>query len=83
MRSSADAARHAPDRAGSAGRQRPPDFTVYCGGWAIGRIYEERGGPDHMRWFWSLYGVVGKPSKVHMNDHAPTLEEAKAQFESA
>ena len=24
------------------------DFTVYCGGWAMGRIYEERGGPDHM-----------------------------------
>jgi hypothetical protein len=36
------------------------------------------GEPEHMRWFWSLYGVVGKPSKVHMNDHAPTLEEAKA-----
>ena len=44
------------------------DFTVYCGEWAMGRIYEERGGPDHMRWFWSLYGVVGKPSKVHMNE---------------
>lgn len=41
------------------------DFTVYCGEWAMGRIYEERGGPDHMRWFWSLYGVVGKPPKVH------------------
>jgi hypothetical protein len=26
--------------------------------------------------------VVGKPSKVHTNDHAPTLDEAKAQFES-
>ena len=21
------------------------DFTVYCGEWAMGRIYEERGGP--------------------------------------
>ena len=21
-----------------------PDYTVYCGGWAIGRIYETRGG---------------------------------------
>jgi hypothetical protein len=31
-----------------------------------------------MRWFWTLYGVVGKPPKVHTNDHAPTLEEAKA-----
>jgi hypothetical protein len=59
------------------------DFTVYCGKWAMGRIYQERGGPDSMRCFWSLYGVVGKPPNVRMIDHAPTLEEAKAQFESA
>ena len=26
-----------------------PDYTVYCGGWAIGRIYETRGGPDNLR----------------------------------
>jgi len=32
--------------------------------------------------FWTLYGVVGKPPNVHTNDHAPTLEEAKARFES-
>ena len=25
-------------------------------------------GEDHMRWFWSLYGVVGKPPKVHTSD---------------
>ena len=31
---------------------------------------------DHMRWFWSLYGVVGKPPKVHTKRHAATLEEA-------
>jgi hypothetical protein len=64
------------------GRDRA-EYTIYSGEWAVGRIYEERGGPDHMRWFWSLYGVVGKPPKVHMNDHAPTIEEAKAQFEAA
>jgi hypothetical protein len=58
------------------------DFTVYSGEWAMGRIYEERG-PEHMHWFWSLHGVLGKPPHVHMNDHAPTLEVAKAQFESA
>jgi hypothetical protein len=26
------------------------DYTVYTGGWDIGRIYEVRGGPDHLRW---------------------------------
>ena len=30
------------------------DFTVYSGEWVIGRIDETRGGPDHLRWFWSL-----------------------------
>jgi hypothetical protein len=58
-------------------------FTVYCGDWPMGRIYEERGGPEHMRWFWTLYGVVVKPPKVHTKDHAPTLEEAKTQLEAA
>jgi hypothetical protein len=41
------------------------DFTVYCGDWPMGRIYEESGGPEHMRWFWTLYGVVGKPPRSH------------------
>jgi hypothetical protein len=36
-----------------------------------------------MRWFWSLYGVVGRPPKGHMNGDAATLDEAKAQFEAA
>jgi hypothetical protein len=36
-----------------------------------------------MRWFWTLYGVVGKPPKVHTNGHAATFEETKAQFEAA
>jgi hypothetical protein len=30
------------------------DYTVYSGKWAIGRIYETRGGPDSLRWFWSM-----------------------------
>ena len=31
-----------------------PDYTVYCGGSAVGRIYETRGGPDNLRWFRSM-----------------------------
>ena len=56
------------------------DFTIFSGGWAIGRIYEQRGGPDHMRWFWALHGFHGKPVELHTDGHAPTLEQAKAQF---
>ena len=27
------------------------DYTVFCGEWAVGRIYETHGGPDNLRWF--------------------------------
>ena len=30
------------------------DYTVYSGQWNIGRIYQTRGGPDSLRWSWSL-----------------------------
>ena len=53
-----------------------PDFTVYSGGWAIGRIYETRGGPDSLRWFWSI--IVTCP--MTRSDQVATLEESKAQF---
>jgi hypothetical protein len=25
-----------------------PDYTVYCGEWDVGRIYQTRGGPEEM-----------------------------------
>jgi hypothetical protein len=55
------------------------DYTVYTGGWDIGRIYEVRGGPDDLRWFWSftLHGPMTR------SDRAATLEEAKAQFQKS
>ena len=52
------------------------DFTIYSGEWAVGRIYETRGGPDLLRWFWSL--TVDPP--MARSDKAATLEEAKAPF---
>jgi hypothetical protein len=55
------------------------DFTVYCGKWAMGRIYEKSAAvPPYALVL--VAGVVGKPPSVHTNDHAPTLEEAKAQL---
>ena len=63
--------------------QHRRDFTVYSGDWAIGRIYEQRGSPESLRWFWSLYGVFGKPADMRTDGHAATLDEAKAQFETA
>jgi uncharacterized protein (DUF736 family) len=53
-----------------------PDYTVYSGKWAIGRIYETRGGPDSLRSFWSM---TVNPPMTH-SDRVATLEEAKAQL---
>jgi predicted RNase H-like HicB family nuclease len=50
----------------------------------IGRIYERNGFPDAVRFFWSLHGVaLTRPPSVHTDGHAPTLEEAKAQFQKS
>ena len=59
------------------------DFSIYSGEWAVGRIYEQRGGPDSRRWFWSLHGIFRKPADMRTDGHAATLDEAKAQFETA
>jgi hypothetical protein len=56
-----------------------PDYTVYCGEWDVGRIYETRGGPDNLRWFWTLT-VNGPMTRAH---RVATLEEAKAQFQKS
>ena len=56
-----------------------PDYAVYCGEWDVGRIYQTRGGPDSLRWFWSL--TVNGP--MTRSDRVATLEEAKAQFQKS
>ena len=52
------------------------DYAVYSGEWNVGRIYQTRGGPNNLRWFWSL--TVDGP--MARSDRVTTLEEAKAQF---
>ena len=43
-----------------------PDYTVFTGGWDVGRIYQTRGGPDTLRWFWSL--TVNGPMRGSRGD---------------
>jgi hypothetical protein len=43
----------------------------------VGRLYPTRGGPDSLRWFWSLT-INGPMTRA---DKVATLEEAKAQFQ--
>jgi hypothetical protein len=68
-----------PSRLGSGIDKERQDYTVYSGGWDIGRIYETRGGPEHLRWFWS-FAVQGPMTR---SDRVASFEEAKAQFHAA
>jgi hypothetical protein len=51
------------------------DYTVYSGKWGS-RIYETRGGPDSLRWFWSL---TVNPPMTH-SDRVATLERPRRNF---
>jgi hypothetical protein len=54
------------------------DYTVFCGEWNIGRIYEVRGGPEHLRWFWSLH-FPSKPESLRTDNRVATLEGGKGR----
>ena len=54
---------------------------MLSGDWLIGRIYERKGFPDDVRFFWSLLGVVlTRPPDIRTDGHTPSLEAAKAEF---
>src|SRR3954447_9042675 len=55
------------------------DYTVFTGEWEIGRIYQTRGGPDSLRWFWSM----NANGPMTRSDRVATLEEAMAQFQKS
>ena len=54
-----------------------PGCSVYSGEWEVGRIYQTRGGPDSLRWFWSLT-INGPTTRA---DCVATFDEAKAKFQ--
>ena len=56
-----------------------PDYTVYC--WRVGcrPHLQTRGGPDSLRWFWSM----NANGPMTRSDRVATLEEAKAQFQKS
>jgi hypothetical protein len=59
-----------------------PDYSVFCGEWCIGRIYETRTGPPDLRWFWALH-LPNKPQGLRTDNRAATLDKAKAEFEAS
>jgi hypothetical protein len=58
------------------------DYSVFRGEWCIGRIYETRSGPEHLRWFWALHSP-SKPGNLRIANQVATLEVAKAEFEAS
>jgi hypothetical protein len=68
-----------PSGLGSGIDKDPPDYTVYCGGWDIGHIYKTRGGPDNLRWVWSM--TVNGP--MTRSGRVAILKEAKAQLQKS
>jgi hypothetical protein len=69
-----------PTGLGSAVDKDRRGYTVFSGVSAVGRIYEERGAPADLQWFWAITGIFGTPPHMRMDGHAPTLESAKAQL---
>jgi hypothetical protein len=47
------------------------DCTVFSSEFAVGRIYEERGEPTDLQWFWAITGIFGRPPDMRMDGHAP------------
>jgi hypothetical protein len=68
-----------PTRLGSDIDKDRLDYTVFTGEWEIGRIYQNRGGPDNLRWFWSL--TANDP--MTRSDKVATLEEVRRNFKRA
>ena len=64
-----------PTGLGSGVDKDRPDYIVYCGGWAIGRIYETRGGTGSLRWFWSM--TVNGPMRIAWRPCCRAIEEVR------
>jgi len=69
-----------PTGLGSPGDKDRGDYTVFSGEFAVGRIYEVRGAPADLQWFWAITGIFGTPADMRMDGHAPTRESAEAQL---
>ena len=59
------------------------DYLVIEHDKVIGRIYEDRHTLAEYRWFWSIAEHVDPALGITTNGRVPSLDEAKAQFESS
>jgi hypothetical protein len=58
------------------------DYSIFCGEWCIGRISENRSGPEHMRWSW-VAALPQQARSLRTSNEVATLDAAKAEFEAS
>ena len=53
------------------------------GEWEVGRIYQNRGGPDSLRWFWSMpvTGPMTRSDRVATSGGQGTVSEELGRLE--
>jgi hypothetical protein len=66
-----------PTRVRTGVQKDRPDYIVYSGQWAVGRIYKTRGVRPEHAWFWSMYAN----GPMRRAGHAESLKEAKVRFQ--
>jgi hypothetical protein len=69
---------------GLSGNPGANDWSVHEDGAAIGRLYEDlQATRSENRWFWSITVMGPARFRVRTDSRAPTLEQAKADFQAA
>jgi hypothetical protein len=56
------------------------DYVIVNDGRYVGRLYEDRHSRPASRWFWTITIYVNPQLEISTSGHAPSLEQAKAQF---
>ena len=61
------------------------DWTILDEGQPVGRIYEDTSAstPSEMRWTWTIMVYVWPDAGIATSGKAPTLDAAKAAFQSS
>lgn len=63
--------------------ERDDDWLLYSGGWLIGRVYREGGGPGRGRILWSMTGPVAPEAPVPAHGPAETIAQGQELLVSA
>ena len=62
----------------SAVSENQREYVLLSGGWEIGRIYEDVGGPHRYRWYWCL---TSNAPMAKRSGRVGSLKAAKAELQ--